>query len=333
MDTMLFCPFCGSPIVIPEQDEAEVREVQPPAKIQPQPKKPAQALAEEKASVPPAVKEEIATEEEDEDDAYAQFIPLDMNSKLWQPAEEKPSPKENDVSGEVSEILSRQLQEQPVRLKGLKPDLSVAHPHGAPKIASRKGSDTFVPQRQFNPDDIFMDSDEDEYEDFEDEDEFEFEDREESSFFIRHIRGFVSLGMFAIVAAVVLGWAFSGAGQQALARAGFAWRAEVYAEVAYEAYQNESYALAGKYYAEAAKREADSYDYANSAGVSYYMANDSLNAEKMARLAISIDPTRADAYEILLRLYPDASLRPLEIQGLIQSGYQLSGSESLNTAQ
>ncbi len=320
-DNMLFCPFCGSPIVIPEQDDDDRQA--PAAPVQRPESKPASVAQKENAFA--EVLEELSEEGKNE------FVPLDLDIK-WEEPHAQPKAETEDISREVSDVLNRQLQEEPVRLQGRTPDLSASATRGAPKISSRNTADTHVPPIQFDPNNMFLDEeDEDDYDDFEDDDfEYEYEEPEHGSFFMRHIRGLVTLILFAVVALVILGWALSAPGQQALARAGLAWKPTVYAEVAYEAYQNGSYALAGSYYAQALERDGESYDYANSAGVSYYMANDSLNAEAMARLAIKINPSRAEAYELLLRLYPDASTRTMEIQGLIQTGYQLTGKESLN---
>jgi len=311
-ETMLFCPFCGSPIVIPDQDEQE--------------KAPGSAPAEPKGKV-----EEISAKLPEKTAGEIEFVPLDVDHLMDETVkDEKPASdreKGSDVLREVSETLSAQLNEEPVRLQGRTPDLSAARPHSAPKISSRKNAQTHVPQRQFNPNDMFLDGeDEEEYEDF--EEEYEFEEPEHGSFFVRHIRGFVSLIMFAVVAAVLVGWAFSPSGQQALARAGLAWRPEVYAEAAYSAYANGSYALAGSYYAEALERDSSGYDYANSAAVAYYMANDSLKAEAMARKAIEVNPARAEAYQLLQRLYPNADTRPADIQSMLELGYQLTGGKS-----
>lgn len=322
-ENMLFCPFCGSPIVIPEQDD----DIQPAAATP--------ELHDEVKDAPaPKTESRVETQKPVPEDIQEEFVPLDLEAK-WEKPESKAEDKPADVSREVSDVLSRQLQEEPVRLQGRSPDLSAAASHGAPKIPSRKSADTFVPPLQFDPDNMFLDEDdeEEEFDDYTEEYEYEFEEPEEGSFFIRHIRGCVTLILFAVVALVILGWALSAPGQQALARSGLAWKPDVYAEVAFDAYQNGSYAQAGGYYKKALDRDSDNYDYANSAGVSYYMANDSLNAEAMARKAIEINPSRAEAYELLLRLYPDAADRTLEIQGLIQTGYQLTGKESLNIQQ
>lgn len=312
MDTMLFCPFCGAAIVIPEQEE----------------ELPASETAER--TLKPEILQEKIFEEQaaEEADAEEKFEPLNVHF-----SEEAEKTEEKDIADTVSELLSSQLRQEPVRLHGLKPDLTAARQFGAPQIASaRNTSDTFVPQRDFDPDDMFMDADDEEYDDYDYEDE-EYEEQDEGSFWLSHIRGLVAVALFAIVAAVLVGWSFSNSGQQALARADLAWRATPYAEIAYGAYQRGAYSQAGSYYAKAVERDADNYDYAYSAGVAYYMAQDMMNAEAMARHAIQISPEKIGAYELILRVYPDASLRPLEIQSLLNSGYEKTGDSRLNPAQ
>lgn len=327
MDNMLFCPFCGSPIVIPDQDDTR------PSQIA------AKSMPVEVETVSDPIPELTADENSDENKigteeiAPDEFVPLDFEQS-------EPERKQDDaaaLTAEVSEILSEQLRQEPVRLQGMKPDLSPARQFGAPKIASsRKNADTFVPQRKFDPNDMFMDAveDEEDYDyDDEDDDYDDYGEQDENGFWVRHIRGLVALLLLAVVAAVLVGWSFSNSGQQALARADLAWRPSVYAEIAYNAYQNGHYSQAGIYYSKASARDSANYDYASSAGVAYYMAQDLVNAETMARLAIRIDPKKISAYDILLRLYPDTSMRPLEIQNLLQNGYKLTGDSRLISAQ
>ena len=311
-ENMLFCPFCGSPIVIPEQDDDPAQVSAPAGTV----------VSNEVPSLAPEKKAE---------DAAEVFVPLDFSSNWTEAKQNTENTTEESPHESVGEF-SRHLKEEPVRLHGRKPDLRKSSSLGAPKISSRKTAETHVPPAKFDPDNMFLDEDdEDEFDDYEEENmDFEFEEPEHSSFFIRHIRGFVTLILFGVVAIVVLGWTFSATGQMALARTGLAWTPGVYAEVAYEAYQNGSYAQAGSFYVKALEHDADNYEYANSAGVSYYMANNGLNAESMARAAIEIDPSRIEAYELLLRLYPDTASRTVEITELLRKGYQLTGAESLN---
>ena len=307
-ENMLFCPFCGSPIVIPEQDDV----------VQPIP-------AAQKATASTAINQTesaIKTLEEVPESSIEEFVPLNIEQELHNP--KTSAQKERPAKEHIEDVPS----DQPVRLKGHKPDLSAAASKGAPNIPSRKAANTHVPPLHFNPDDMFLDGADEEEE--EDDFEYEYEEPEHGSFFVRHIRGFVTLILFAIVALVILGWAISGSGQLALTRADLAWKPGVYAELAYESYQNGGYIAAGDYYVKALSRDETNYDYANSASVSYYMANDNTRAESMAHNAISINPNRSEAYELLLRLYPSASERPEKIKALILTGYQLTGNESLN---
>lgn len=332
MDSMLFCPFCGSPIVIPEQDEV----------------KPAAAKeTEAELSVPdepeiPGISFEATPEPE--------FVPLDVNIEwdkvdLPSTSEEKPEPfistnlrfaeKENDipeddVSDEISELLSNQLRDEPVQLEGHVPDLTNVHNPDKNRPKSRKQANAYAPVKAFNPNDIFLDGeDEEDYDDYEDE-EYDFEEPEEGGFLIRHIRGIVAFSLCIVVMAIFAGWAFSDAGQLALANANLAWRPGAYERLGYEAYQEGRYILSGNYYAKALSRDSDKYDYAYSAGVAYYAAEDTARAAEMAKRAIEIDAGDADAYHLLLRLYPSAETRPWEITELIRQGYQMTGDAALN---
>lgn len=327
MDNMLFCPFCGSPIVIPDQEEE-------PADTD--------AISEMEADREPAVDigdEEgfSASEWELAAEKSSEFVPLDIEAA----EDEKVDAPEKDLPQEVSELLSQQLQQEPVRLQGLKPDLRPVSQFGAPKISSpRKNADTFIPQRRFDPDDMFMDSvdEEENYEDYDDDDydDYDYEDDdelEEGAFWVQHIRGLVAFILLMSVAAVLIGWSFSNSGQQALARADLAWRPSAYAEIAYDAYQKGNYSQAGSYYSKAVSRDSDNYNYASSASIAYYMAQDMQSAENLARLAIQIDPSKIDAYDLLLRLYPDSASRSEELQSIFQKGYELTGDSRLIAAQ
>lgn len=324
LETMLFCPFCGSPIVVPEQ-ESSPETVPPEAPPAPGPEESAPA---EEAFVPLDLSGGWFDDsmEIPKPETEPEFEPLDLSE--WN--EEPPKRAEKPKPVEVSELLSSQLREEPVKLGGHVPDLTDVHPPKPDKTGSRKPA-TYVPVREFNPDDIFLDgSGRKSYDEDEDEDDgYDYEEPEEGGFWIRHIRGVVALSLMIVVLAIVAGWGFSSAGQTALARANLAWKADTYAQLAYDAYESQNYLLSANYYERALARDADSYVYANSAGVAYYLAGDTARAADMARRAIGIDPSRADAYQLLLRLYPDAATRPWEISSLLQQGYQLTGDEAL----
>ena len=254
------------------------------------------------------------------------FRPLDLDDMDPEPVHEEPeNPRE-----ELSELLSHRLREEPVRLKGRAPDLSNVHNPDRPGASSRRKASSYAPVREFNPDDMFMDGDD--YDEDDDDEEYAYEEPEEGGFFIRHIRGVVGLSLFVIVLAIVAGWAFSGGGQRVLAQANLAWQPSVYEQLGYDAYQNGQYAVAAGYYEQALKRDGRNYSYAYSAAVASYMAGDTERAAEMGKKAVEIDATRVDGYQLLQRLYPDASARPWEIQSLIQQGYRLTGDASLNDA-
>lgn len=288
-DTMLFCPFCGSALVLPEQEEKEGA-----------PKEPAENAE--------AVRED-------------EFRPLDLDAF-----------PESENSHARTHAEREAPQRQPVRLEGNVPDLSNIHAPVQAKRAKKKRPSTYAPQKAFNPDDIFLDAKDNDFESSDDEDTFTYEEPVGGGFFERHMRGMVGLMAFAVLLIVLLLWALSSPGQRTLANVNLAWRAEAYEQIAYEAYQNQNYTLSAQYYLKALARDPESYDYAYSAGVMYLWNSDAANAAEMAKRAIQIDPTRADAYLLLLRAYPDASTRPWEVQSLIEQGYQQTGNESLNAA-
>ena len=328
LDSMLFCPFCGSPIVVPEQESS-----------------PAPSAAETR----PAAAEASSVQTEESFEPVEEFVPLDLSAGWFDDSMEitKPEPElefvpldmsewdaeppakaEGPKQAELSELLGSQLREEPVKLGGHVPDLTDVRPPKPDRTGARKPA-TYVPVREFNPDDIFLDGSDRRSYDEDEDDGYDHEEPEEGGFWIRHIRGVVALSLMVIVMAIVAGWVFSGAGQTALARANLAWKPDTYAQLAYEAYESQNYLLSANYYERALARDADSYVYANSAAVAYYLAGDTARAADMARRAINIDPSRADGYQLLLRLYPDVATRPWEISSLLQQGYQLTGDEAL----
>ena len=292
-DTMLFCPFCGAALVLPEQDDAP------------------------KNDAPPVASAEEAPVED------APFEPLDLDA-FAEPVVHRARP-EAERKADPEPLLR-----EPVRLSGSVPDLTSGHaPIRRPAKGAKKRPSTYVPQKEFNPDDIFMDGGEDDFDLPDEPESFSFEDEPGDSFFERHIRGMVGLMAFAILMIVLLLWALSAAGQRTLAGLNLAWRADAYEQIAYEAYQNQNYPLSAEYYLKALAREPNSYDYAYSAGVMYLWNSDATNAAEMAKRAIQIDPSRADAYKLLVQIYPDVSTRPWEIQSLVEQGYQKTGLDEL----
>jgi hypothetical protein len=203
-----------------------------------------------------------------------------------------------------------------------------------------------APMREFNPDDIFMDevhhedAYDDEYDDAYDRtelddddddfiDDFEFEEKEHGGFFQRHIRGIVGLLLFLLLLVICAVWAFSPKGQLVLAKMNLAWTPQVYADLGYAAYQQDSDKLAARYYEKALARDESNYEYAHSAMVAYYDAGETESAAAMLKKCIEMDPDNPEPYQEMLILYPDDESRPWEITELIRLGYQRTGHEAL----
>jgi len=367
MENMLFCPFCGSPIVIPDQEAQPAESVKEQScvaaqeTVQPAPE--AAAAAEELTAEAPVQQEENGPlnisinwgsdevvpetdedgeyedeeeledvsclfeedgDEDEDEDGEEEFIPLDLEALEVESIELL---SDHGVNSEISELLSSQLEatESPKSKLNRSNAKTPARtrPHG-------KGKNTYVPVKAFDPDDIFLDGgdEEDDYEDY--DEDYDYEEPEYGGFFVRHIRGLVALALFVIVLAIVAGWAFSDAGQMSLANANLAWRPSVYESMGYQAYQEGSYVLSAGYYEKALARDIANYNYAYSAGIAYYMAGDIPRAADMGKKAVEINSSKADAYHLLLRLYPDAATRPWDVSSLLQKGYQLTGDPALN---
>lgn len=332
-DTMLFCPFCGAALVLPEQDDRP-QMVAPPAPPEQddRPQRAAPPAPPEQGDRPQRVAPPAPPEQGDRplkaaaaEDTAAEdvpFEPLDLDALA--------EPVVHHTRTEM-ERRSESPAREPVRLSGSVPDLTGGHaPVRRPARGAKKRPSTYVPQKEFNPNDLFMDGDEDDFIPPDEPEAFSFEDEPEDSFFVRHMRGMVGVMAFAILMIVLLLWALSASGQRALAGLNLAWRAEAYEQIAYEAYENQNYPLSLEYYLKALSREPDSYNYAYSAGIMYLYNNDPADASEMAKRAIQIDSASPQAYALLVQIYPDVSTRPWEIQQLIEQGYQEPGSEQSN---
>ena len=326
MDNMLFCPFCGAPIVIPDQDAPEAgakpeaprpETVDRPPEQRPEPAAPVSLFDAAERPAKPFVPKQVPVEE---------FEPLrfdfdapdteDEAEPAPQP-EAEPAPAVEDVPEPPAPPKRRSAPTRPENHRS-------------------RSANTYIPVKDMDLDDIFMDGGdaEDAYdvdEDYGDpyEDDFDYEEPESGSFFQRHIRGIVALILMLILLVVCATWGISPRGQRVLAQVNLAWSAEAYADLAYEAYQKDSDLLAARYYEKALNREPDNYEYAHSAMVAYYEADKLENAAAMLKKCVDLDPDNPEPYEELLILYPDAETRPWDISELIRMGYQRTGAESL----
>lgn len=363
MENMLFCPFCGSPIVIPDQDEIQVEkpvqeEVRPAA-----PAEPVKVVEEVKAEEPvqaseseiPAEPEKPEREErpvslferyqpEEKQVPQKEFVPLsfDFETQLreTEAAVEEPVEEEAETEAESFEDLFNvqpEFRDEP-RSRERRSNRENKRMDGG----SRRNMNTYVPVRDVDPDNMFMDEvdvdgyDEDDY-DMDDEpvrrtryrDEFEYEEPEYGSFFQRHIRGIVGLILMLILAIIFAVWMFSPKGQLTLARVNLAWTAQPYATLGHDAYDMDSDLLAAKYFEKAYARDNTNYEYAHSAMVAYYEAEEIESAAAMLKKCVEMAPDNPEPYQEMLILYPNAEDRPWEITELIRLGYQRTGHEAL----
>ena len=393
MENMLFCPFCGSPILIPDQDvepavaskeerAAEVSAAGKPAEVRPteearqteearpaaeaRPTEETRPAAEVRptvetrpatevcsnanvspAEVPhPAVQETAAQKAVMTGAAEERKRPVSLFDNL--PPEE-PRREEPFVPLSFDESPSPEREkEEEIEIVSAKVEIEEKHPRGLSRrpepqelrrteSARRRASQTFIPVRDVDLDDIFMDggSDEDDYDDYDLDDDgdyrddFDFEEPEHGGFFQRHIRGLVGLALLVILLVICTVWAFSAKGQRTLAKANLAWTAQPYADLGYEAYRQDSDLLAARYYEKALARDETNYEYAHSAMVAYYEAEDIPSAAAMLKKCIAMNPDSPEPYQELMILYPDAETRPWEVQELLRQGYERTGSAAL----
>jgi len=355
MDNMLFCPFCGSPIVIPDQDEPakaaeaakaiEARETLPQESIEETwPETGVSLFGEEGPAAD--VRPESNKEAEEEFvplwfdfDAVQREVESQRAEKPAQPAADVESPKSEPMKA-VDAAVTEAEPPKPARRvqpkEATRPERRRAPAANIP--GGKRASNTYIPLKDLGPNELFMDEKSHEETDEYDrvrrvpryaETAYEFEEREDGGFIQRHMRGFVGLILFFVLLLVTGIWACTSGGQQTLARFGVAWDAGAYAELGYEAYQQNSDRLAARYYERALARDPDNYEYAHSAMVAYYEADDLDSATAMLKKCVQMDPDNPEPYRELLILYPDAASRPWEVTELIRSGYQRTGSETL----
>ena len=317
LDDMLFCPFCGTAIVIPDQEPVKAApEASESAPKAPDPQ-PRQSLFTE---------EEIRAREEalEAKQTAEEFVPLKFD---FDTPETEETIAEN---ADAPQVAAPAAEPAPVK----KPDLYA----NRPKNLRAHGTNTYVPLRDLDPKDLFMDEPEDAYDaDGSDsveavddnEADYDFEDKESGGFFRRHVRGMVALILFAVVVLVCVIWGFSADGQLTLAKLNVAWTAQPYAKLGYDAYGAKDYTLSAKYYSRAIALEQDNYEYAHSAMVAEYMADNIDAATVMAKKCIELAPDNAEPYTELKKIYTGKEL-PWDVKELLAQGYARTGDESLN---
>ena len=157
--------------------------------------------------------------------------------------------------------------------------------------------------------------------------EGDYEEQTHQSFVVRHMRGFVTLMLLLITAAIVIVWANTDSAQYTLAKADMAWKSSAYARLGQEAYQSNDLAAAGYYYTAALNRDESNLNYAIMAANSYIEGGYTSKALDAIRKCIEIQPTNADLYATLIQLQPEISAADKK---LIRQGYELTGDSRLN---
>lgn len=354
MENMLFCPFCGSPIVIPDQDgnapQHNGEAVPPKAADAPLEQENRQSEPEDvqsedvqetpktEATSPRSLfSDEPEIEQRAEDaDPIEEFVPLSFDFDA--PAEDaqpnSPEPERADAPEPPRDRpVIEDIPEEPAPKRRSRNSVG-------PKPQDRRPSGAYIPPKDVDMDDLFMDEpdayDDDDYDLDDDYDSsfggksYQYVEEEEGGFFARHVRGIVALILLAVVIVVLLLWSLSNAGQTTLAQMNLAWKADVYSTLADQAYKAGSKLEAAQYYEKAFARESNNYEYAHSSMVAYYESGEIEKAAAMLKKCIAMRPNEVEPYQEMLVLYPDAASRPWEITEIVRDGYSRTGDERLN---
>ena len=359
LDSMLYCPFCGAEIIIPEQDSREDE-----AKATPEPVKVDPVFSFDIPADPEDLPEPEPQSAEPEPSFAQMRFPWEEPEAEEEPViEPEPEPEPPKIE-EPAEAFHAAIPEMP------KPERKQANVGNV--VPGHRSNETLVPDKTPVPDkaSMFMDEAEDfdvmaefndesdEFDDFEealerekrrgkkaaqsrrrryeedDPDDEDDDDDEDRSFVSRHIRGIVGILLFLILLAVLAFYALSDAGQMSLAKinATLPLRAEIYSKIAYEYYQSGDYAQAGLYYERALARDADSYNYASSAAMAYISGGNNDKAAEMLKKCVQLNPDAVEPYVYLLNLYPNADSRPWDVAQLLKRGYEKTGDARLEAA-
>lgn len=360
LDSMLYCPFCGAEIIIPDQDPEKAAEMATPEPIRVEPVFSFDIPDEPEEAPAPAEPEPDLPEPEPEPK-------LNWEDLIDREKTSEPEPQAPEEAVEPEPPKQAPLAEENSDDFG-----STGH------YRRRRSAETLVPDKALvidketmfmddaddfdRDDDLDGDEYDDEYDDEDDFDEFEeelerqerrqqrhqkrekkreerrrtaYEDEEvEHGFIFRHIRGIVGILMFLVLIAALMIYALSEPGQMKLAKinATLPLRADIYSRIAYEYYQSQDYAQSGVYYERALSRDPDSYNYASSAAMAYLTGGNNDKAAEMLRKCIQLKPQAVEPYVYLLNLYPNAASRPWDVTQLLKQGYELTGDARLQEA-
>lgn len=335
-DAMLFCGYCGKPLVTPDHDDEKRNEESRALYGRPD----AEPAAEEpvrRADTIVPVDEEIRKPREPVRDDSDWDAGTDWDDEDdWETSPEDPFALDDDP--EFSDTPAPFREEEPVRAPKQEPRPPVLNRHEAVN-ARGGGAKTLVPRREsdWNADDIFMEEREEREAEYEERSarrraarKRSYEEAEHGNFFVRHIRGFITMFLLLMVAAVIAMWAWSGSGQRVLAQLGVSRQPASYVRLANEVAALGSHEMEGYYYMRALSLDDDNLDYAIRAANAYVAAGNTAKATEALKAVIALQPDNADAYVLLSSLYPVVNTRPQEIRQIIQQGYELTGDSRLS---
>lgn len=310
LDSMLFCPFCGAGIVIPDQEKARGGDV-------PQ---------ESEAADAPETLEAEALPRED----MSWMDPPEAGEEPSPAAPEPfPTPVEEEARPDAAELhrTSRRPEGYRVPVPPKPPeDLFLDAEDEADDVPDAYDAFEAAYERSMKRRPGYSDDDDLDDEDDDDEDAGE-------GFFMRHLRGIIALLMLVALLGGLVVYALTDSGQTLLARANLDLPiidTKVFMHLGYEEYQAGNYSRAGAYYEKALSREPGSYDYAQSAAMAYMAQKDVDGAARMLVKCAELRPDAVEPYLYLMDLYPNAQTRPAEITVLLQQGYQRTGDARLN---
>ncbi|MEE1199978.1 MAG: hypothetical protein U0L09_04940 [Christensenellales bacterium] len=343
MENMLFCPFCGSPIIIPSQDRVPLlnEAVQPMESAQPiESMHPERCVSKEDTFYYDSLRKaprfifENRTDESvtgrgesktdvalpantlTEETAVEPVVETSTKTVFDELEEAMPASKPVIVpegEGFPGNFKSMKIEKKQARFREfLEEPLINRHKDSEGK---REASDNKATGEHFFFEDVF--------------DTDCLDEEQEHSFFSRHARGIVTLILLVLVSAVIVGWTMSDRGQLFLAEYNLAWKSAPYEELAYAAYSQQDYHKSAQYYENAFQREQNNARLANSAGIAYLYCGNATKSTEFARIVIDLEPNAADGYLLLTRLYPNPATRPWEITSMLKSGYEITGNEEL----
>lgn len=309
LESMLFCPFCGSEIIIPDQDgEAPVQTDNPePEKLSFDDRtylwngtEAAEAEQPEMQTSDEVKPEPVSLTKSNEEEAPPLPEPLPRLSfappTMERPEEEKPSPQPKEEEKPLDIFMERDHEEA-------QDDFDAFEAAQARRRSRQRGLD--------------------------EDDDLDSEERE--GFFHRHLRGLAAVVLLLALVAGLAVFAISETGQRTLAKLNMALplKAEVYGKLGFEEYQSKNYGQSGIYYERALARDPGSFDFASSAAMAYIADGNTDQATEMLKKCIELRPEAVEPYIYLIRLYPNVDQRPAAISELLEEGYRRTGDARL----